>query len=149
MVKNVQPLFGYSAKQEFKHQNGLYYLEDYEVDIEELINRPLPPVPLECTFTAHWLAIEGVQPRIVQNPTDQEIKPEKIATEKVKEVVQEQKVKQTITQELQLYYEKITNSILSTEVTLQQLATESISQDPGIQALMPYFVNFISETVIS
>lgn len=47
----------------------LHYLDDAELDLEELVNRPLPAVPLEVTFTAHWLAVEGVQPKIVQNPT--------------------------------------------------------------------------------
>jgi transcription initiation factor TFIID subunit 6 len=38
-VKNIQPLYGYNHKPEFRHQNGIYYLEDYEMDIEEIINR--------------------------------------------------------------------------------------------------------------
>lgn len=47
----------------------LYYAEDDEVDCSELINMPLPPIPLEVSYTAHWLAIEGVQPAIPQNPS--------------------------------------------------------------------------------
>ena len=51
-VKNIQPLFGYSnSKQHFKQTNQVYYLEDAEIDLEELVNSPLPPIPLETTFT--------------------------------------------------------------------------------------------------
>ena len=67
-------------------------VEDEELDFEKLINAPLPKVPREITFTgkfprldtivfglnsltdsilpAHWLAVEGVQPSIPQNPTN-------------------------------------------------------------------------------
>ena len=30
---------------------NLFYLDDQEYDLEELINRPLPPIPNEMTFT--------------------------------------------------------------------------------------------------
>ena len=56
-------------------------------------------------------------------------------------------VKQVLTKELQLYYEKITESMKSPDSKLQQLAIESLMQDPGIQALMPYFVTFVSDTI--
>lgn len=52
----------------------IYYLNEEEVDFDKLINEPLPPVPRLPTFTTHWLAIEGIQPRIVQNPDLNEIR---------------------------------------------------------------------------
>jgi transcription initiation factor TFIID subunit 6 len=145
-VKNIQPLYGYSQQKQFKHINDLYYYEDEELDLEEIINEPLPSIPLDQTFTAHWLAIEGVQPRIVQNPTDQtqkrvvNVKKEKKEEEKVK-------ISQVLTKELELYYDKITTCILA-ETKYKQLALESIRNDPGIQSLLPYFVQFIYNTVL-
>ncbi len=56
-------------------------------------------------------------------------------------------VETVLTQELQLYYTKITESLLSDEVDVCQSAIDSIAQDPGIQGLLPYLVEFISETV--
>jgi transcription initiation factor TFIID subunit 6 len=100
---------------------------------------------LETTFTAHWLAIEGTQPKIIQNPVDMVTAVEQKQAVKEQDVV---KVKQTITQELQLYYEKITECIVGDEIQ-QQLAIESISTDPGIQPLMPYFTQFVNDTVNS
>ena len=39
-----------------------------ELDFNEIIHAPLPPVALEPALGLHWLAIEGVQPAIPQNP---------------------------------------------------------------------------------
>ena len=35
-------------------------------------NDRLPPVPVDTTVVAHWLAMEGVQPKIPDNPPDLE-----------------------------------------------------------------------------
>ena len=56
-------------------------------------------------------------------------------------------VKTILTQELQLYYTKITESLLSEEEEVRKSAIESIAQDPGIQGLLPYLVEFLSITV--
>jgi len=40
-----------------------------ELDFNEIMNAPLPPCPLDTTITTHWLAVEGVQPAIRQNPS--------------------------------------------------------------------------------
>ena len=50
-------------------QQKLYYLDEKEIDLDDIIYGPLPAVPLDVTYTAHWLAIDGVQPAIPQNPT--------------------------------------------------------------------------------
>ncbi|KAK5960668.1 TATA-binding protein-associated factor TAF6 PWA37_002099 [Arxiozyma heterogenica] len=52
----------------------IYYLNEEEIDFDKLINEPLPAVPRLPTFTTHWLAIEGVQPNIIQNPNLNEIR---------------------------------------------------------------------------
>jgi transcription initiation factor TFIID subunit 6 len=39
LVKNVHPLYGYLHKSEFRQANGVYYLEDYELDVEEIVNK--------------------------------------------------------------------------------------------------------------
>ncbi|KAJ3273808.1 Transcription initiation factor TFIID subunit 6 [Terramyces sp. JEL0728] len=140
-LKNVQSNFKTTVHQ----SQNIYYLEDAEIDLEELVNKPLPPVPLDITWTCHWLAIEGVQPKIVQNPSNIEIvKPQQ---EQKTEVKVETTTKQILTLELQLYYEKITESIVEPE--LQQLALESISSDPGIQALLPYFLHQILPSILT
>lgn len=81
-VLNIEPLYGYDTSQPpvFKEAlfgaagQTLYYLDETEYEFEKLINQELPRVPRQATFTAHWLAIEGVQPTVPQNPSASEIK---------------------------------------------------------------------------
>ncbi|QLQ82085.1 hypothetical protein HG537_0G03400 [Torulaspora globosa] len=84
-VLNVEPLYGYhdgsavGNNVSFKKVNAvggqtIYYLDDEEVDFDKLINEPLPQVPRVPTFTTHWLAVEGVQPAIAQNPNLNDIR---------------------------------------------------------------------------
>lgn len=84
-VLNVEPLYGYHdgshsnrelsfAKVNTAGGQSVYYLDEGEVDFDKLINEPLPQVPRVPTFTTHWLAVEGVQPAIVQNPNLNDIR---------------------------------------------------------------------------
>jgi hypothetical protein len=74
-LRNVEPLYGFSSAEEplqfvkATGTNDLFYIEDRELDFNEVINGPLPPCPLDTSLTAHWLAVEGVQPAIRQNPS--------------------------------------------------------------------------------
>jgi len=74
-VRNVEPLFGFTSREALRYRKvpgsgvaDVYYLEDEELDLNEIINAALPRIPLDVSFTSHWLAIEGVQPAIPQNP---------------------------------------------------------------------------------
>ncbi|GCE99079.1 transcription initiation factor TFIID subunit 6 [Zygosaccharomyces mellis] len=84
-VLNVEPLYGYHDGSAFDQDvsftkvqavggQSVYYLNDEEVDFDKLINEPLPQVPRVPTFTTHWLAVEGVQPAIIQNPNLKDIR---------------------------------------------------------------------------
>lgn len=80
-ILNLEPLYGYDTSKPLIFKEAmigpgqtLYYIEDDEVDFESLINQPLPKVPRFTTCSAHWLAIEGVQPAIPQNPNLNDIK---------------------------------------------------------------------------
>lgn len=80
-VLNLEPLYGYDTSKPLVYKEAmigpgqtLYYIDDDEVDFETLVNQPLPKVPRYTTCTAHWLAVEGVQPTIPQNPNLSDIK---------------------------------------------------------------------------
>lgn len=80
-ILNLEPLYGYDTSKPLVFKEAmigpgqtLYYIDDDEVDFESLVNQPLPKVPRFATCTAHWLAVEGVQPTIPQNPNLTDIK---------------------------------------------------------------------------
>lgn len=81
-ILNIEPLYGYDNTQPLNYKETmvgaggqtLYYIDEHEIEFEKLINQQLPKVPRQVNFTAHWLAIEGVQPMVPQNPLPSEIK---------------------------------------------------------------------------
>ncbi|SCU77969.1 LADA_0A03114g1_1 [Lachancea dasiensis] len=155
-VLNVEPLYGYQdgsarskdvsfSKVAAQGGQSLYFLNDEEVDFDKIINEPLPKVPRLPTFTTHWLAIEGVQPTIPQNPNLNDIRmsqppiargaivttvndtslqtsaSEEKETQHVSSIkpgqVNEVKplVKHVLSKELQIYFDKVVGALTSKE----------------------------------
>ncbi|KAJ2579059.1 histone H4-like TAF Taf6, SAGA complex subunit, partial [Coemansia sp. RSA 1836] len=157
-VRNVEPIYGFETGRPIKFQKTataleeIYYVDDEQIDLDRLMEEPLPCVPLEVVYTAHWLAIEGVQPRIQQNPAP--IDEEEPAAKKPAKTPQKQDgvetiplVKHVLSKELQLYFECITESLASPDPLVKSTALESISIDAGIHQLVTYFVQYIAVTV--
>ena len=163
----VEPLYGYESTRPLRFGEAsigpgqpLFYVEDEEVDFEKLINAPLPRVPREMSFTAHWLAVEGVQPSIPQNPTqadqrNQELSakgpganPTLAAVSGNDNVSVKPLVKHVLSKELQLYFERICGAILDeANEEYRTAAYASLKTDPGLHQLVPYFVQFVADKV--
>ncbi|KAI5780793.1 hypothetical protein EDC01DRAFT_620445 [Geopyxis carbonaria] len=168
-VLNIEPLYGYDSFRPLRFGEAslgqaqpIYYVEDDEVDFEKLINAPLPKVPREVTFTTHWLAIDGVQPAVPQNPSQSEFARFSEATPKGSNVtsslaatagnsdnfVLQPLVKHILSKELQLYYERVTAAVMDEQNdTIRAAAFSSLRHDPGLHQLLPYFLQFVSEKV--
>ncbi|KAL2889232.1 Transcription initiation factor TFIID subunit 6 [Ceratocystis lukuohia] len=170
-VLDVEPLYGYDSTRPLRYGEAslgpgqpLYYIEDEEVDFEKLINAPLPKVPRDIMFTAHWLAIEGVQPAIPQNPVfsesrSHELVPKGTGANPALSALAgndgaplKPSVKHVISKEMVLYFDKIQAAVLDEtpdeEVErLRQAALASVRDDPGLHQLVPYFVNYIANQV--
>ncbi|GAQ78809.1 Transcription initiation factor TFIID subunit [Klebsormidium nitens] len=164
-LRNVEPLYGFSSDDPLRFRKALghsdlFYLDDKELDFSEIIDAPLPKPPIDTTVIAHWLAVDGVQPAIQENPppgaeltlpTEQKKKiegqpglgaPEDLPVE-VKPAV-----KHVISKELQLYFEKIMELVTSgTDSKLLNDAVRSLASDSGIHPLVPYFIQFIQDEV--
>lgn len=188
-VLNVEPLYGYDVSRPLNFKQALvgqalYYIDENMVDFEKLINSPLPKIPRLVTFTAHWLAIEGVQPNIPQNPLMADIKAmpvsergsiqnlildsnsafEEVGKEEEQTLTGNEKsfennlqvkplIKHVISKELQLYFNKIIQVLAASPENnpehehLKNSALVSLLSDPGLHQLVPYFIQFISETI--
>ena len=164
---DVEPLYGYESTRPLRFGEAsigpgqpLFYVEDEEVDFEKLINAPLPKVPREISFTAHWLAVEGVQPSIPQNPTQADQRNQELAAKGSganstlaavsgnDNVSVKPLVKHVLSKELQLYFERICSAILDeSNEEYRSAAFTSLRTDPGLHQLIPYFVQFVADKV--
>lgn len=132
-----------------------------ELDLKDCLEKPLPKVPIGPSIFTHWLAIQGIQPKIPQNPSIEDTesdrkKPKekdqskKVSTSQDPNVEFKPLVKHVLSEELQMYYEKVTDAIkdLSNQKRdLRKAAIESLANDPGINQLIPYFTQFIASEV--
>lgn len=70
----MQPQYGFQSHDAmpFRFASGggreLHFIEEKEVDLNDLLQNITPKAPLEVTLRSHWLCIDGVQPTIPENP---------------------------------------------------------------------------------
>ncbi|KAL9084816.1 MAG: hypothetical protein Q9165_007884 [Trypethelium subeluteriae] len=166
-VLEVEPLYGYESTRPLRFGEAslgpgqpLFYVEDEEVDFEKLINAPLPKVPREISLTAHWLAVEGVQPSIPQNPTTTSTdsssllprgpsaNPHLAATSGADNLSVKPLVKHVISKELNLYFDRICIAVLdASNEEYRFAALASLRSDPAIHQLVPYLIQFAAEKI--
>lgn len=144
--------------------DDLYFVEDAEVNLKRLIETPLPAVPLDYAVTAHWLGIDGVQPTLPQNP----MRGEEGATGpglsgggkdggapvgnsfgKSKEPLVKPRLKHILGKEMQLFYEHVTSALAANNLSQQHACLLSLSEEPGLNQLLPYFTLYVRESVHS
>uniref|UniRef100_A0A1D1YYC3 Transcription initiation factor TFIID subunit 6 n=2 Tax=Anthurium amnicola TaxID=1678845 RepID=A0A1D1YYC3_9ARAE len=158
-LRNVEPIYGFASGDplRFKRAVGhkdLFYIDDKEVDLKEVIEAPFPKAPLDTAVATHWLAIEGVQPAIPENvPVEAFVSPaesKKLEHNKEDALPIDIKlpVKHVLSRELQLYFDKITELTLSrSDSVLFKEALVSLATDSGLHPLVPYFSYFIADEV--
>jgi transcription initiation factor TFIID subunit 6 len=170
---NVPPLYGHNSTvpQKFKsvqmeNKETVYFLKDDVVKLEDVISAPLPPCPVEPTFTVHWLAVNGKQPSIPQNASAAELREalskllgdgnkgkKRLATHGAEANGVKTTVKHVLSREQQRYFEKVTTAVMKTEnlsdldVKLKQACYTSVRCDEGLHQLTPYFTQFIADGV--
>lgn len=168
-VLNIEPLYGHSAYttpifrrslpyQQLASAGPVYFVEDEEVDFERVLREEKLVLPPSVRWTAHWLAVEGVQPLIPENPPavprdDPSSAALGAAASDKRAGQQAALVKQVLSRELQLYYARLTTSILpsgtgTADPTKRIAALASLRHDAGLQLLLPYLVRWVGEGVV-
>ena len=173
-LRNLEPLYGFEPTEPLAFRSvpntGLFYVPTDELDVETILQEPLPKAPQPMCLTSHWLAIEGIQPQIPQNPVIPERnsigetvtpianKAETCVLPGKRDILEDAEikpqVKHVLSKELQLYYDTIISDLLDgSSVSLTEYSNAALSaisalkNDAGIQQILPYFVQFISEIV--
>lgn len=179
-LRNVAPTYGFgrTAKAEslvqpngvasssanasqFRNAEGvpdLYFAVDRVHNLKALAEAPLPPLPLEVTVAPHWLAINGVQPVIPQNPLplELEVSDESSAAAApdankdaacVVNTVDGRNARHVLSKELQLYFDHTVESLAGDDVGRKNAVLTSISEQPGLVQLLPYFVRHVTNSV--
>ena len=182
---NIEPLYGHTphAPSTFRRAlplphlvsaGAVYFVEDEEVDFDRLMREEKITVPRGVNWTAHWLAVEGVQPLVPENPpavpreeptpASADGKPPQpgaaVSTQgrqlpqTTQQNQQNQLVKQVLSKELQLYYTRLTTSLLppslsASDTAKRTAALASLRADAGLQALLPYLVRWVGEGVVN
>lgn len=197
-LKNVEPVYGFrgsvaptrgdtgkeptqrgrgSEQVKFEHafrrvqddEGGLFFIEEGHMSLKSLIENPLPSLPLEPTMSSHWLAINGVQPAIAQNPltllaSDGAITGNGLSRENVipstSGKARKQKkqlkldaqkqikpiLKHELSKELQQYFEYVTTSLAASGQKHRNACLASIAEEPGLMQLLPYLTQFVHES---
>ncbi|OQS05221.1 transcription initiation factor TFIID subunit 6 [Thraustotheca clavata] len=154
-TRNMEVLYGYGGGDGTSYRKiapGLFIPEDSEIRVFDILNAPLPLCPLVPNINMHWLAVEGVQPQIPENDVTDTNWTSRSTTSIsdpafVGNVTRKPLVKHVLTDEMQLYYTKVTDAVKSDDFVRQQAAYNSLSNDPGLHQVMPYFSRFIYEEV--
>lgn len=182
-VLNIEPLYGHTPHNPPTFRRALphahlqavgpvYFTEDEEIDFDRVLREEKIALPKPVGWKAHWLAVEGVQPLIPENPpaipreTDPEpsgkptsprpmfppTPPSPSRHNNSSKKQQQQLVKQVLSRELLLYYTRLTSSLLPptpSEHAKRTAALASLRHDAGLQPLLPYLVRWVGEGVVS
>jgi transcription initiation factor TFIID subunit 6 len=140
----------------------LYVQDEKDRELHSVAKKHSGPVPAEVTLRQHWLAVEGKQPTVPENPSpltkeEQRTKASnpliarKVATDKAIRKSQMVSIKDLATSDLsaeqQQYYRDITEAVIGSNEDRRREALSSLEHDPGLHALVPRLAVFISEGV--
>ncbi|EIW72312.1 hypothetical protein TREMEDRAFT_70674 [Tremella mesenterica DSM 1558] len=143
----------------------IYYAPDDEIDFATYLKQPLPPGLASSAgvkWKAHWLAVEGVQPAIPENPAPSARvdSTSPLTLPSTGSAALRPSARSHLPQELQLYFGRLTAAIVPStspppspdgtisDVERQRLAAlASLRGDQAVGGILVYLVKWIAESV--
>ncbi|EPZ33902.1 transcription initiation factor TFIID subunit 6 [Rozella allomycis CSF55] len=150
--RNYTKIYGYSSVTTSSFRpvsvGNVFYVDDQEIDFEDLLKSQLPKLPQRKRIGSHWLAVEGVQPQLPQNPQqDISNNVELSVNTTQKDIETKDLTKHALPKEQQIFFETLTHGLLkANEIEASQMLG-TLRNELGLQLLLPYFIQFASEMV--
>ncbi|KAG8805950.1 hypothetical protein FRC17_005256 [Serendipita sp. 399] len=182
---NIEPLYGHlshvptvfrkanpnPAGTNSKVAAPVYFVEDEEIDFDKVLRDEKVVLPKLVNWQAHWLAVEGIQPLIAENPPKPPLSEQKGRKQSPPRSVlapvaplqaggpnrKYKPVKHVLSRELQIYYSRLTGALLPTtsvaddgqQNARRAAALASLQYDAGLQNLLPYLVRWVGQNVVT
>ncbi|KAF8315128.1 TAF-domain-containing protein [Clavulina sp. PMI_390] len=179
---NIEPVYGHSAASALSFRKiqpasgpPIFVVDDEEIDFETVLRDEPIPIPRAARYTAHWLAIEGVQPLIPENPpppestsTSDPTKPLNNGTSPRPTVqngttahstdsavgedgkAKPPSVKTHLSRELQNYYQRLIAALVpAADERKRSAALTSLRADAGLAPVLPYLSRWVAEGVVA
>lgn len=131
-----------------------------KVDLNAYLKSEMQDVPpSEIGVTMHWLAVDGIQPYIPQNPSQADSIVHRVEDdhevlsqyqERQQGVMVRQLLPRLLSEELQLYFTRITLALekggaSAADRQQQDDALARVARDSGLQELVPFFVQYLAK----
>lgn len=131
-----------------------------KVDLNAYLKSEMQDVPpSEIGLTMHWLAVDGIQPYIPQNPSQADSIVHRVEDdhevlsqyqERQQGVMVRQLLPRLLSEELQLYFTRITLALekggaSAADRQQQDDALARVARDSGLQELVPFFVQYLAK----
>lgn len=112
------------------------------INLLTFARQPIPKCPLQPELSLHWLAVDGYQPLIPENPSAATV-----ANTSISGIGDLSDHPLSLSQEIQHFYYRTTGLILACDYATLPTVLESLRTDMGLQDLVPYFSKFIYQQI--
>lgn len=146
-LRRTDALYGYNTVSKITFQTDnknpeKVILNNPIINLDDILKTPMPSYPSEITFHMHWLDVEGVQPRIPENPTAQVLQSQ-AESKGDNSVAIQPEVSHALSNELMLYFQKVKEGIHSEDSQIRETIYNSLRRDRGFHQLLPYLIQYI------
>mmetsp|Transcript_2881 Transcript_2881/g.3014 ORF Transcript_2881/g.3014 Transcript_2881/m.3014 type:complete len:454 (+) Transcript_2881:205-1566(+) len=108
------------------------------INLLDFAKQPIPKCPLLPEFSLHWVAVDGYQPLIAENPSSATVTAPDGSTANQP---------LSLPKEIQHFYYRTTGLILACDHATLPPILEALHSDIGLQELVPYFSQFIYQQI--